>query len=83
MCNVGNKKDKAKTKDKRDSVSFEEIVNLDTLFMLVDAIHRGGHSYAVGQARVKMEQCTKLTRLHDLLFIGFSVKNLTYTVDLL
>jgi hypothetical protein len=27
LCNVGNKKDKAKTKDnKRDNVSFEEIV---------------------------------------------------------
>jgi hypothetical protein len=54
-----------------------------TLSTPVDAIHRGGHSYAVGQARVKMEQCTKLTRLHDLLFIGFSVENLTYTMDLL
>ncbi|MEE9175746.1 MAG: hypothetical protein V3U19_06175 [Thermodesulfobacteriota bacterium] len=44
LCNVGKLKAKAKTRDKKDNVSFEEIVWEWILFMLVDAIHASGGS---------------------------------------
>jgi len=47
--NVGELKAKAKTKDKKDYVSFKEIVWEWTLSMPVDAIHASGGSPPLAQ----------------------------------